>query len=320
MASVGVAGGTGFCSTIEPPSVIGEWTENRFSIRRRVKHNSSVTESTLFCGTELARRIEAAEATLIVAATEAARARGAWGLALPIAGGYACAAEPGSPMNKVVGLGFEADVTPELLDGVEETLARLGVPVQVELSNLADPGVGELLTGRGYRLVGFENVLGRALSGPTPVPACEGIEIRRGGAGDIDAWIDAVVEGFAHPDDMGVPSHEEFPREIVEKAERDFEKAGAVAYLALCDGAVAGGGGMRITDGIAQLTGAATAPGARRRGVQTALLATRLNAAVAAGCDLAVVTTAPGSMSQKNVQRRGFQLLYTRAVLVKEFG
>jgi hypothetical protein len=51
--------------------------------------------------------------------------------------------------------------------------------------------------------------------------------------------------------------------------------------------------------------------------VQTALLATRLADAAAAGCDIAVVTTAPGSQSQQNVQRRGFQLLYTRAILVK---
>jgi hypothetical protein len=37
----------------------------------------------------------------------------------------------------------------------------------------------------------------------------------------------------------------------------------------------------------------------------------------AAGCDVAVVTTQPGSKSQQNVQRRGFDLLYARAVLVK---
>ncbi|PRC46270.1 GNAT family N-acetyltransferase, partial [Mycobacterium sp. ITM-2017-0098] len=55
-----------------------------------------------------------------------------------------------------------------------------------------------------------------------------------------------------------------------------------------------------------------------RRGVQTALLGTRLADAAAAGCDIAVVTTAPGSTSQKNVQRRGCHLLFTRAVLVKE--
>ena len=74
---------------------------------------------------------------------------------------------------------------------------------------------------------------------------------------------------------------------------------------------------LRITDGVAQLVGAATAPEFRRQGVQTALLSTRLADAAAAGCDIAVVTTAPGSKSQQNVQRQGFHLLYTRAVLVK---
>jgi hypothetical protein len=52
--------------------------------------------------------------------------------------------------------------------------------------------------------------------------------------------------------------------------------------------------------------------------VQTALLAARAADAAAAGCDIAVVTTQPGSRSQHNVQRRGFDLLYTRAILVKE--
>ena len=35
------------------------------------------------------------------------------------------------------------------------------------------------------------------------------------------------------------------------------------------------------------------------------------------GCDLAVVVTAPGTRSQENVMRRGFELLYTRAILVR---
>ena len=74
---------------------------------------------------------------------------------------------------------------------------------------------------------------------------------------------------------------------------------------------------MRITDGIAQLTGAATAPALRRRGVQAALLAARLRDAAEAGCDVAVVTTAPGSTSQKNVQRNGFDLLYARLILAR---
>ena len=66
--------------------------------------------------------------------------------------------------------------------------------------------------------------------------------------------------------------------------------------------------------------GAATAPAHRRRGIQTALLAARLADAAAAGCDVAAIVTQPGSKSQQNAQRQGFDLLYTRAVLVRPEG
>jgi len=138
------------------------------------------------------------------------------------------------------------------------------------------------------------------------------------GDGEFEAWLDVVADAVAHPDTQGVPSHEEFPREVVVRAERDLAAAGAVRYAALRDGVIAGGASFRIAEGVAQLTGAATAPAHRRRGVQTALLSARLADAAAAGCDIAVVTTQPGSKSQQNVQRRGFDLLYARAVLVKQ--
>ncbi|WP_390893324.1 GNAT family N-acetyltransferase [Mycobacterium deserti] len=273
-------------------------------------------DSPLFCSTELARRIECAERQLIDAATEAARLRsGAASFVLPVAGGAACFAEAGSPMNKVVGLGFGGVPDDEALSEIEQAYTTRETPVQVELANLGEPAVASAFTRRGYQLVSYENVLGRSLSGdPQPV-APPGVEVRA--CDDLSAWLDVVVEGFAHPDDQGVVSHEDFPREIVERAERDMEKAGATPYLAYCDGEVAGGAGMRVADGVAQLTGAATAPAYRRRGVQTALLSARLSDAAGAGCDIAVVTTQPGSKSQQNVQRRGFHLLYTRAILVK---
>ncbi len=74
----------------------------------------------------------------------------------------------------------------------------------------------------------------------------------------------------------------------------------------------------RISNSIAQLAGATTAPEHRRRGVQAALLSARLADVAAAGCDIAVVTTLPGTKSQQNVQRHGFDLLYTRATLVRQ--
>ena len=165
----------------------------------------------------------------------------------------------------------------------------------------------------------FENVLGLALGGaPAPITPA-GVDVRPSGDEDLDAWLDVVVDGFAHPDAQGVPSYEEFPREVIGRAVRDSaEAAGVVRYVARREGAIAGGASLRMSAGVAQLVGAATAPAHRRRGVQTALLSARLAAAAAAGCDVAVITTQPGSKSQENAQRRGFDLLYTRAVLVKQ--
>ena len=144
------------------------------------------------------------------------------------------------------------------------------------------------------------------------------IEVRPARPEEFDAWLEVVIDGFAHPDEQGVPSHEEFPRDIIARAVADMAEAGAQSYVGLVDGVIAGEGSMRTDAGIAQLTGAATAPAYRRRGVQTALVNARLRTAVQTGCDIAVVTTQPGSKSQQNVQRQGFHLLYTRAVLLKE--
>jgi ribosomal protein S18 acetylase RimI-like enzyme len=273
----------------------------------------------LFCGTALAERIERAEADLIAGSSQAARQRraGTTGFVLPLAGGVASFAEADSPFNKVAGVGFGGVPGPDELDQVERAFAACGSPVQVELAVLADPAIGALLTGRGYRLESFENVLGRALGdGPGRVTP-PGIEVRRSGDEDFGPWLEVVADAATQPDSQGVPEHEEFSREAVARAERDMVAAGAVRYSALRDEVLAGGASMRLAGSIAQLTGAATAPAHRRRGIQSALLSARLADAAAAGCEVAVVVTQPGSKSQQNVQRQGFDLLYSRAILVR---
>lgn len=275
----------------------------------------------LFGSTPLAERIERVETQLITAATEAARRRGADAFVTPVAGGAACYAGDGSPMNKVVGLGFGGEPSSDVLDDVEQAYAKRGTATQVELSTLADPSIGAMLTSRSYQLVSFENVLGRFVQGfvqgDVQPAAAPGVEIRRATPDEFDVWLEVVIDGFAHPDEQGVPSHEDFPRDIIGRAIGDMAEAGVRSYVAVVDGVIVGEGSMRTTEGVAQLTGAATAPHSRRRGVQTALLAARLSAAAEEGCDIATVVTQPGSKSHENVHRRGFQLLYARAVLVK---
>ena len=113
--------------------------------------------------------------------------------------------------------------------------------------------------------------------------------------------------------------YESYNREAIEQIFGDtFATPSFERFIARRDGAVAGGASLRIYEGVAQLAGAATLPDHRRRGVQTALLRHRLVDAARRGCDVAVVTTQPGSKSTENVQRFGFAVLYVRAILLKQ--
>ena len=270
-----------------------------------------------FCDIALAARIELAEAEFMAASAVAAAARGAdpRGFTIPVGGGVATFVEDGSPFNKVAGLGFGAVPDAAALDEIEQAYAAVGCPVQVEVSILADAAIGVRLTERGYRLMSFENVLGRRLLDVPSRPS----DVRTSPDDELETWLEVVVEAFLHADVEGIAEHEQFSRTALEAAERDqVTTAGAVRYLAWREGTPVGGAALRAAgDGIAQFIGAATLPAHRRRGVQSALLAARLADARSAGCELAVVTTRPGSPSQHNVQRAGFQLLYSRAVLVR---
>jgi ribosomal protein S18 acetylase RimI-like enzyme len=280
----------------------------------------------LFATASLARRIERAESTLISEGALAAARRldRARMIVAPVAGGVAVFTETGSPFNKFAGLGFEG--VPEIaqLEGLEQEYEKRGSPLQVELASLAEPAVGRLLTRRGYELVGYENVLGLPL---TPealanVPAAapdSGVTVAAAGPDDGLVWIKTVTEGFLHPDTFDGPAgHESFDRSALERVYGDTIAAPSFEqYLARRKGTTAGGAAMRLFDGIAQLCGAATLPDHRRQGVQTSLLRHRLVEAAGRGCDVAVVTTQPGSKSHANVQRIGFALLYVRGILIK---
>ena len=281
----------------------------------------------LFATATLAKRIEAAETTLIEQIGRGAAQRLPEGevVSIRIGGGIAMFAGHGSPANKVAGLGFDAAPDAAALGALERAFDVRGVPLQVEFASLGDPSVPRALSERGYRLIGFENVLGIALDqesldrvGANVADPDTRVDPAR--PDEAQVWQDTVITGFLTPDVFdGPPSHESFTREAIEHAYSDMRAVeGFRLYLARRDGEIAGGGALRLWDGIAQLSGAATLPQHRRRGVQTALFRERLKDAAKQGCDVAVVTTQPGSKSQQNAQRYGFDVLFVRAVLVRE--
>jgi GNAT superfamily N-acetyltransferase len=85
-----------------------------------------------------------------------------------------------------------------------------------------------------------------------------------------------------------------------------------VNFLAELDGQPGAAGALSLYEGVALFAGAATIPEMRRRGLQAALLEARMRYAFEHGYELAMMVTEAGSQSQRNAERKGFRIAYTR--------
>jgi GNAT superfamily N-acetyltransferase len=254
----------------------------------------------IFADAMLARRLEAAEA---------ANARGCCAAdpanVLEIAGGCAIFVGAGSPLTQAVGLGLNGPVTSTQIDELEGFFHARGGPVSIDLCPHADPAFVEALAARGYRMTEFNNVLVRRLEGVeigfTP-------RIRRALASEADVWSYTVGHGF-----FELP---ELTTEEMDVGRAIFAMPGALCYLASTEtGQLAGGGALAVHDTLATLFADSTIPAYRRAGLHRELITARLNESLARGCILATASTFPGSASQRNYERLGFQVAYTKVTM-----
>ena len=226
---------------------------------------------------------------------------------MAVGGGYAIYAGPGAPVNRAKALGMSGPVTPEDLAAVARFYHSLGEAPRVDLCPLAHPSLLDLLKQEGYRLEHFHSILLLPFSEiPAPVAPPADLEVRSVVSDEV--WLPTVAQGFAEEDTP--------PQTMLDLLAPTFHSETATNFVAWVDGQPAGGGTLLVHEGVAECCSASTRMAFRRRGVQTALLHARLEAARAAGCDLVMVITLPGSASQRNVQRLGFQLAYTKAIMV----
>jgi len=226
-----------------------------------------------------------------------------------VAGGYAIYAGDGSPLNRAVGLSLSGPVTRTDLESTEQFYAGCGAPPRVDLCPMADPSLLHLLNLGGYRLEQFYSVLVRALAEDVvPVPLPTEVRISQADPTEAELWITTVAQGFG---DQEIPA-----QETLDLLAPNFHSANGTCFFAWLDGQPAGGGAIYIHEEVAEVGSTSTRPAFRRRGVQTALLQAQLVAAREQRCDLALTVTAPGSDSQRNMERSGFRLAYTKAVLV----
>lgn len=218
-------------------------------------------------------------------------------------GTYAIFDGPGSPMTQSFGLGLSGAITAQSLVAIETFFESRGADTTHEVTSLAGLETVALLVDRGYRPVELGTVLVQLLDPDIAVPASP-LRVRPALTADREAWIRTSVAGWS---DDAAPA-----QAIHELAEAAFENPTMSSFLVEHEGVPIATAALGIHEGVALLAGASTIRVGRGRGAQNLLLAVRLAAARQHGCDLAMMVTAPGSTSQRNAERRGFRIAYTR--------
>jgi GNAT superfamily N-acetyltransferase len=269
---------------------------------------------TLLADAPLARRLERTEAHANAAFVEARAsltpALGAqW---IDVEGTWAMFDGVGSPLTQTFGLGLFSTPTDAQLDALQAFFAARGADVFHEVSLMADPVVLSLLAARGYQAVEWSTVLVQAVRAPVGEPLATAISIRVTSTDEADHWADIAAGGWGE--------HAEVADFVRALGRVNARAQGTVCFVAEANGEAIATGGLHIHEGVALMAGASTLPLARNRGAQRALLNARLAYAHAAGCDLAMMAAAPGSSSQKNAQRAGFAVAYSRVKWMKSGG
>lgn len=272
----------------------------------------------MFTDVTLARRLELSEAQLGVEyARTLVRLRPEAGVGIqPIAGGQAVFTGQDSPLSRAVGIGLSGPITHADLDLLETFWSDRGLTSRLDVCPLADASLPNLLGQRGgYWVSKFFNVHVQYLGEDTALDAAglssasRGIDVSVVGEPEAELWARTVARGFTGGDDA--------PQAMVDIGVTSFHSDSTTGFLARVDGEPVGGASLSMWEGLAALGGASTLPELRTRGVQTALLRARLAAASASGCDLATVRTLPGTPSERNVQRAGFHLAYTKLQMLR---
>lgn len=254
----------------------------------------------------LARRLERAEADanrrFVEAHARVAPESGAeW---RDIGGTYAMFDGLESPLTQTFGLGLFDPLSAAQLEGIEQFFQAHHATTYHEVSPIAD-GTLALLHARGYEPFEYTSVMCQSLPAERDAPSPDlRLRTRLITGGEHDLWAETAANGWSE-----MPALRDFMLgfgRVVATAED------AQAFVAELDGRPIATAAMMVHDGVALLAGASTVPDARRHGAQAALLAARLSTAAARGCDLAMMCAAPGSGSQRNAERNGFRICYTR--------
>lgn len=225
---------------------------------------------------------------------------------IEVAGAYAMFDGLGSPLTQTFGLGVFDPITSAEMEKLEEFFLQRGAHVHHEVSPMADASLLTLLNERGYQPIELTSVMYRPIGRSVRLASSrnEKVQARLIRSGEEELWAQTAAGGWS-----GITDFNDLMLELMYLTAK---REGGLSFLAELDGQAIASGALIIHDGVALLAGASTIPEGRKQGAQLALLESRLNYAAEAGCDLAMMCAAPGSASQRNAERQGFRIAYTR--------
>jgi GNAT superfamily N-acetyltransferase len=259
-----------------------------------------------FSDLALARRLERAEGHACLQFAEARRrlfpASGSeW---IECAGAFAVFDGVDSPVTQTFGLGIFEEPSEAALDTIERFFVDRGAHVDHEVSPLAGVATLDLLCRRHYRPIEISSVMYRSVERPKATVSPD-INVRIAGPGEGKLWADISARGWSH-------EHPELRDSILEFGAICAAREDGPCFIAELDGEPGAAGVLCIHNGVALLAGGATVPEMRRRGLQAALLEKRIEYAFEHNCDLAMMVAEAGGESQRNAERQGFRIAYTR--------
>ena len=254
----------------------------------------------------LSKRLERAEGHACIQYAEARRrlfpdSGAQW---MECAGAYAVFDGIESPITQTFGLGIFEDLTRASLDVIERFFLDRGAPVLHEVSPFAGVAALQMLCARNYRPIEISNVLCRSVERPVAEEQ-RAVSVRVIAPEEAQLWSNISARGWSH-------EHPELGDFLLDLGTIAAARKDTLCFLAEHDGTPGAAGVLCIHNGVALFGGSATGPELRRRGLQAALLHKRMSYAFDHGCDLAMIVVQPGSDSQRNAERKGFRIAYTR--------
>jgi GNAT superfamily N-acetyltransferase len=209
----------------------------------------------------------------------------------------------GMYVNRAFGIGVTQPAAPGDVDAIVEFYDSKGADAGIQLCPYADDRVRARANELGFRVTGFGNFYARRFD-DLARPRAE-IELVAVEDANFETWAGVWI---TQSRDAAVE------RRFVSAR---YHAEGEHAYLVLHGDEVVAVCSLAVLDGVADLGGMLTLPAARGRGIQAACIAHRLAIAHDLGCDLAVTSAVPGGSSPRNLERAGFECLYTGVGLVR---